>query len=456
MQNDVLARWNRLVPPGSRVLIGYSGGADSTFLLHQAAEAGLDVVAAHLHHGMRPEADQELKLCEAFCEEIGVPFVSGRADVPRMSGELGMSMEEAGRTARYGFFNQAASQLQCAFIATAHTADDHAETILLNLARGTSLKGLAGIPEERDNIIRPILHISRIQTRDYCNAHGLWFHDDPANDDEANSRVRIRKSVVPVLKELNPSLLNGLTRTAEWAAQEDDLLNLVTVRQLEQIEIPLDPVFGFLSKSEEVFLETDGFRALPKAMQRRGIQLVGQALGSGSEPSWADLIAQQVNEQSSGSVTYPGARIVLEWDTVRIHARSLDDVGSFRYPVSIPGETFADSFGWMITAEKTSDPELVRDLHQLSTCIDGQTVKGEVYFRAATQGEMFHRIGLEKPKAISDLFSGTKMTLTARKRIPVICDFVGPIWIPGIGPAERVKLTSLTKQGLFLRFGPII
>lgn len=456
MAKDNFERWKALVPEGTRVLVGYSGGADSTFLLHQAALAGFDIVAAHLHHGMRQEADTELKLCEAFCQELGVPFVSGRADVPRMSADLAMSLEEAGRNARYGFFNQAAAQLQCGKIATAHTADDHVETILLNLTRGTSMKGLSGIPEERDNIIRPILNISRQETRDYCDQNGLWYHDDPANDDLQNSRVRIRKSVVPELMVINPSLLSGLARTAQWANQEEELLNLVTARQLEQIEIPLEPIYGFLSKSEEVLLSTTGFNNLPKAMRRRGVQLVGQAMGASSEPSWADSAADQILNQVSGSITYPGARTVAEWNQDRIHLRSLDEVAAFRYAVTIPGETFADSFGWMITAERTSNPEIIRDIHHLSTCIDAQAVKGEVYFRSINPGETFRRIGLEKEKPVTDLFSGSKITATARKRIPVICDFIGPIWIPGIGPADRVKLSEESGHGLIMRFGPIV
>ncbi|RYG30390.1 tRNA(Ile)-lysidine synthetase, partial [bacterium] len=110
-----------LIPGGVRVLVGYSGGADSTCMLHLLHRLGFDIVAAHLHHGQREEADREAALCEAFCTEIDVPFVSGRADVPRISREAGIGLEEAGRNARYEFFRQAAFRLECELIATAHT-----------------------------------------------------------------------------------------------------------------------------------------------------------------------------------------------------------------------------------------------------------------------------------------------------------------------------------------------
>src|SRR4051794_31978473 len=107
-----------LIPEGAQVLVGYSGGADSTCLLHLLHEMQVSIVAAHLHHSQRHEADTELKLCQAFCEELGVPFVSGRADVPRMSRDLKIGVEEAGRRARYEFLESAAARIGCDLIAT--------------------------------------------------------------------------------------------------------------------------------------------------------------------------------------------------------------------------------------------------------------------------------------------------------------------------------------------------
>ncbi|MBI3722239.1 MAG: tRNA lysidine(34) synthetase TilS, partial [Fimbriimonas ginsengisoli] len=206
-----LAR-TQLIPEGVRVLVGYSGGPDSTCLLHLMHRSGIPLVAAHLHHGQRPEAEDELERCKGLAEGLSVSFAAGRADVPLLSKESGMGMEEAGRQARYHFFSRAAAQFDCGLIATAHTRTDLVETMLLNATRGCGLTGLAGIPERRNNIVRPLLPFSRDETVAYCVEHGLWTHDDPANTDLSLARARVRHRVLGDLRSINPRVEEALFR----------------------------------------------------------------------------------------------------------------------------------------------------------------------------------------------------------------------------------------------------
>ena len=224
----------KLIAPRAKILVGYSGGADSTCLLHLLKECGYDVVAAHLHHGQRPEADKELKLCEAFCQELDVPFASGKADVPRMANDLKIGIEEAGRMARYNLLEQAARRLDCDLIATAHTLTDHVETVLLNLVRGTGPTGLTGIPAVRQNIVRPLLSFNREETTKYCLDRGLWFHNEPGNENVDFSRVRIRSRVTPELSAINPNFEQAIVRCANIIDEEDRFLNGAAAAALEQ------------------------------------------------------------------------------------------------------------------------------------------------------------------------------------------------------------------------------
>ena len=256
--SDLIARLEshlartRLIPAGARVLVGFSGGADSTFLLHALRECGVDVVAGHLHHGQRDAADDEMLRCEQFAATLGIPFAGGRARVPTMAKELKIGLEEAGRKARYEFLQRAALKYACDLVATAHTLDDHVETVLLNLVRGCGINGLTGIPMRRDNIVRPALPFSRAETREYCETRDLWFHDDPANSDPAFSRSRLRMRVLPELRSINPSVDEGVARMAEILAEEDQFLDATAAAALERCEIRLNGDLAFVSSDCEV------------------------------------------------------------------------------------------------------------------------------------------------------------------------------------------------------------
>ena len=198
-----------LIPPGSGVLCALSGGADSMYLLCRLLEGreryGWRVCAAHLNHGLRETAGRDEKFVRDWCGRRGVPLAVGLEDVAGYARREGLSLEEAGRTLRYRFLGQAALEAGCPLIATGHHAGDSAETVLMNLIRGCGLKGLAGIPERRDNIVRPMLEVSRGEIEAYLKEHGVPHVEDETNaDPEAAARNLLRQKVMPVLRELNP------------------------------------------------------------------------------------------------------------------------------------------------------------------------------------------------------------------------------------------------------------
>lgn len=443
-----------LIPPGARVLVGYSGGADSTCLLHLLNLLEIDLVAAHLHHGQRVEAEKESNLCEAFCKELDVPFIAGKADVPRLAKDLRIGLEEAGREARYGFFRQSAYQTGCALIATAHTLSDNVETVLLNIARGAGLAGLAGIPEKRENIVRPLMIFSRDETREYCQTHGFWHHDDPANEDLTFSRARVRHRIVPELRALNPAAEEAVARLSSMAGEEDRFLNSMAAAALEQCERPPNGVLNFLSKDVEARLDKRTASHLPPVLFKRAVRLVAGVLGASLSSDQTDRILIGVASEEKGSVTAEGGQVAIEWDATYIHGRQITPTIPFRSSLTLPGETVSEEFGWSLTAfERDFDGQAPRRA-ELETQMDAAKVKGPLHFRSPKSGDSMHPLGFSGSRKLSDLLAEAKLTKAARARLPIICDMVGPAWAPGVCLDSRVAPDDGTKRVLALRFGP--
>lgn len=211
--------------PGDRLLVGVSGGPDSTALLHALAtrrEAlGLGaVVAGHVDHGLRPESAEEARQVARLAEGLGCEVRVVRVRVGGPGGP-----QAAARRARYAALEDVRRETGCARIATAHTADDQAETLLLRLARGTSLAGLGGIPAVRDRIVRPLLGCRRDDLAAWCAAHDLPTVEDPSNRDPRYRRVRVRTELLPLLEaRLNPAVVEALARLARLAAEDEAVL----------------------------------------------------------------------------------------------------------------------------------------------------------------------------------------------------------------------------------------
>ncbi len=443
-----------LIPAGAKILVGYSGGADSTCLLHLLKLAGFDVVAGHLHHGMRLEADKELQLCEAFCQDLEIPFISGKADVPRMSVDLKMGIEEAGRMARYNFLEQAVRRLECDFIATAHTRTDHVETVLLNLTRGSGPTGLTGIPAQRGNIFRPLLSFSRTETEQYCTENGLWFHNDPGNENVDFSRVRIRQRVSPELAVINPNVEAAIARCASIIDAEDRFLNGAAAAALEQSEIVLNGDLAFLTRDIEMAFAKPVLTSLPPVLFKRAIRLAFDSLGAPIDFDQTEAISDQIS-QSNGSVTADGGQIVCEWNQEQIHFRVLRPTETFRFGVTCPGETESEEFGWKITA-RLKLPSIERQKRAaLVVELPKDQIQGELYFRSCQAGDAMQPLGFEGTRKVSDLLSEAGLTHAARVRLPLICDFLGPIWLPGVCFSHRMYMNVECMSIVALSFEPL-
>ena len=444
------------IRPGQGLVIAFSGGPDSTALLHlllsAANDTGLKLTAAHLDHGLRgADSARDLAAAQAEAERAGVPFIAETIDCRKQFPSA--SVEEAARLARYEFLEKVRKKTGARWIATGHTADDNAEAVLMNLLRGAGPRGLEGIPPSRPHVLRPLLSFWRREIMAFLNGRGLTWVEDLTNQDTRFTRNRVRHELLPLLAaEYNPAVKQALVRTARIIRDEEEVWNNLLAEARNRV--------NWKNEQGLIFLDRPALGRLPRALARRLVRAAVEERAGGLRAFSLDHVEAVLNlalDQPSGRIHLPlelAAWTESQW--LVFGPKKIEPPPAFERPLAVPGETNIPELGLRIRAEIFDRPDMpdLAGLGPQTTALDFGALEPPLIVRLPRLGDRFQPLGLAGTKKLSDFFIDAKVPARLRPRTPIITDAQGIVWVGGLRPAERIKITGQTKRVLALSCEP--
>lgn len=430
-----------LFSQGDRIAVGVSGGADSVALLRFLAalrpQFGWDLVVCHIHHGLRgAEADRDECFVRALAEQLGLPCAVSRIDAAALALRDHISVEEAGRMARYAFFAQTAGE--GGRIATAHTLDDSIETVLMNLVRGTGLRGLCGIPRIRGNIVRPLLDCTRAEVEDYLGALGQPYCTDSTNLTDDYTRNRIRHDILPRLCELNPNFPGAMARMLPRLAAQQALTDCLAAQSAQQ----LHAACGGLSRQ--------GLSALPEPVCDR---LLLRLLEQNRLPVSAAAVERMTVTLRNGGKLDLAARswfFVAQGDLAAVIYAPPGGIPPVPVPLPQEETPVILPFSPQKSLKLTLCNKIVANTSEkfnislLKYAIDCDKIKRYSFMRTRRPGDTF--IVGKKQLSLGEAWAAAGIPALLRPALMVLADEQGVLWAEGIGSSSRAAVTENTKQ----------
>ncbi len=433
--NSALKKYafDSLMKSSGTVIAAYSGGADSSCLLHllhaYCTENGITLAAAHVNHMIRGEdADSDENFCRDECARLGIPLYVKKADVPALSRKSGMGIEEAARVVRYEFFREL-SQKHGAVIATAHNADDNCETLLFNILRGSGLRGLGGISPVRDGVyIRPLIEVSGEEIRAFCSSNGIKYVYDKTNSDTDYTRNKIRREVMPILREIVPNPEKSVTKLTEMARRDESFISGYAREQLRGRDR----------------LTRDEFNTIHDAILSRMLIMLYENLTGVSaieEKHISKVIRLAREKQGESTLSIPGGTTAKITRDCVYFVKNRDESGYnkttgevvFRYPDD--GDVFDNGLYRVEFSQNKHNFHQFNDnidenIYKLSIlrtfCFD--KIKDVLEVRYRREGDAYVFGGMRRK--IKKLFIDRKLSAEEKSLTPIICDREGILLVP--------------------------
>jgi len=431
-------RWG-LLRAGDVVLAAVSGGADSVALLvalHELrGELGIELRAAHLDHGLRGiESTADRTFVESLARQLAVPLTVEAAQLPPGN------VEAEARRARYDFLARAAARVGASKIATAHTVDDQAETVLLRLVRGAGRRGLGGIRPHRGAIVRPLLLCDRVQVRHFLAARGLAWRRDRSNFDYALARTRVRLGYLPALaRELNPRLSRALARLADVLREEDVLLDGIAAAV---------PRVG-----DDIDL--DVLRALEAPIARRVVRRWWRRTGGARRLAFGHVEAVlelAARAHGGGRVRLPGGWVVRRPTTLAFETGDGDVPETAPYERGlVAGEVTELPGGWRLAVDEAIVAAATAPSDDVCV-LDADVLETPLVARNRRVGDRMLLHGLGGHTSLKRLLIARRVPRALRAQHPVVVDGSGEIvWVPRCGRAARALVGAGTRRVLVVR-----
>ena len=422
-----------------KIVVGLSGGADSVCLLHTLNslkdEFDFELVGAHVNHGIRgDEALRDADFARDFCQKLGIEFKLLNIDCVKLSKETGDSLEVCGRNERYKFFNSLIGD--DAKIATAHNANDNAETVLFNIARGSTIKGGGGIPPVRDSVIRPLIYCTRKEIEGYCDENGLSYVTDSTNLADDYTRNKIRHMILPVLEEINTEAISNFTYFSSNARETSEYIKRQALFALDRSRgNDSDYFVGALLDFDEVVVR-EALVVLfrdwsDKTLERKKLdELIALLNSSGRIQVYGDIFAEVVKGKFRFFVN--GKQAIPE-------------------AISIEKLPFEAVLGdYLIKSEVITESSEKFNKKVLDNLIDCDKIIGKVFLRTRVVGDKISLRDRGVTKTLKKLFSEMNIPVEKRDFIPVLCDDEGVVWVYSVGVDARCHVDNNSSNIIFI------
>jgi tRNA(Ile)-lysidine synthase len=458
-------REHALIRPGDRIAVAVSGGADSVALLRVLLELrndlGIVLSVAHFNHQIRgPEAEADEQFVKVLAESFKLEFHSGCDDVPAYSARRKLSLETAARELRQKWFTEIVQLGKTDKVATAHTLDDQAETVLMRILRGTGGRGLTGIaPWQREkSLIRPLLDVSRLEVEDYLRSMKQTWREDATNKDLHHTRNRIRHELLPLLeRDYNPALRQHLAGMADIARAEEEYwekeISGLVSRLVRTGKPSRSGRSSGPSEPHTVALDVAPFKGLPLAIQRRVLRAMTGQFGVGLEYHHVQQLLALIHEKQAGKeLLLPGELVAARsFRELQISLREAETSKDYCYRLAVPGEVEVPELRTRVRAHLVvSAGNSVSGYN--SALLNRSLLAPEVTVRNWRPGDRFFPAHTRSPKKVKELLQparlGHEISASERKAWPVIESEGEIVWMRGFSVPEAYAATA--GQGIII------